>query len=236
MPRGRGAAPGELARRSHSAERCRPPQAGRPGDVLSAIDASTLRCRDAAPHRLADAVAAAIAAAILTADCGCALPWPPTCAARSSSSCRRLLDPDPQRHHVPVQPRDDDAYLDPARPAVAGPPGAEAGNPLAVTGSPASAFGFTLAMDSDDYDRRRHAVSAGARRRQRRLHPARRAGDADVPDRATRRRPARHGHRGASASASRGRPSRRQVPATQLPTVLFVWGPGRIVPVRVDQR
>jgi hypothetical protein len=25
----------------------------------------------------------------------------------------------------------------------------------------------------------------------------------------------------------------RQVPAAQLPTVLFVWGPGRIVPVRV---
>jgi hypothetical protein len=34
---------------------------------------------------------------------------------------------------------------------------------------------------------------------------------------------------GASASPD----PTRQVPAAQLPTVLFIWGPGRIVPVRV---
>ena len=56
---------------------------------------------------------------------------------------------DTERDRLPVQPRDDDAYLDPAR---AGPPTAatEQSNPLAVKGMPGETFSFTIAMDAND--------------------------------------------------------------------------------------
>ena len=113
-----------------------------------------------------------------------------------------------------------------------GTPGATS-NPLAITGDPQESFSFTLAMDATDMIADGDAVETGL---------------ATVSGVYTRlaslemllfpTAPPGGGLIGSVSSALgiTGSPSSdptRQVPAAQLPTVLFVWGPGRIVPVRV---
>ena len=121
----------------------------------------------------------------------------------------------------------------PATTGGAAAPGQTASNPLAITGQPTETFSFTLAMDSNDTIADGNAVIAGL---------------AELSGVYTRlaalemllfpTAPPGGGLIGSVTAAlgigggSSGNPT-SQVPAAQLPTVLFVWGPGRIVPVRV---
>ena len=113
-----------------------------------------------------------------------------------------------------------------------GTPG-QSSNPLAITGQPTETFSFTLAMDSNDTIADGNAVVAGL---------------AEVSGLYTRlaalemllfpTAPPGGGLIGSVTAAlgiggSSSPSPTQQVPAAQLPTVLFVWGPGRIVPVRV---
>ena len=113
-----------------------------------------------------------------------------------------------------------------------GTPG-QSSNPLAITGQPTETFSFTLAMDSNDTIADGNAVVAGL---------------AEVSGLYTRlaalemllfpTAPPGGGLIGSVTAAlgiggSSSPAPTQQVPAAQLPTVLFVWGPGRIVPVRV---
>jgi hypothetical protein len=113
-----------------------------------------------------------------------------------------------------------------------GKPGA-AGNPLAITGQPQEAFSFSIAMDATDMIADGDAVETAL---------------ATVSGVYTRlaslemllfpTAPPGGGLIGSVTAAlgiggSSSPDPTRQVPAAQLPTVLFVWGPGRIVPVRV---
>lgn len=113
-------------------------------------------------------------------------------------------------------------------------PGASgaATNPLAITGDPQETFSFTLAMDANDMIADGDAVETGLATvsgiysrlasLEMLLFPTAPPGGGLI----------------GSVTAALGITSApagptRQVPAAQLPTVLFIWGPGRIVPVRV---
>ena len=107
-------------------------------------------------------------------------------------------------------------------------------NPLAITGDPQESFSFTLAMDSNDMIADGDAVETGLATLsgvysriaalEMLLFPTAPPGGGLIGSVT-----AALGIGGASASPD----PTRQVPAAQLPTVLFIWGPGRIVPVRV---
>jgi hypothetical protein len=109
-------------------------------------------------------------------------------------------------------------------------------NPLAITGDPQEAFSFTLAMDSNDMIADGDAVETGLATvsgvytrlasLEMLLFPTAPPGGGLIGSVT-----AALGIGGGSSSPD----PTRQVPAAQLPTVLFVWGPGRIVPVRVTQ-
>jgi hypothetical protein len=107
-------------------------------------------------------------------------------------------------------------------------------NPLAITGQPQEAFSFTLVMDANDMIadgdvvETALATASGVYTRtaslEMLLFPTAPPGGGLI------------GSVTAALGIGGGSPSpdpTRQVPAAQLPTVLFVWGPGRIVPVRV---
>lgn len=106
-------------------------------------------------------------------------------------------------------------------------------NPLAIDGPPGESFSFTLALDANDMIADGNPVSAGL---------------AEVSGVYTRlaalemllfpTAPPGGGLVGSISSAlgfSGGGDSAptTAVPAAQLPTVLFIWGPGRILPVKV---
>jgi hypothetical protein len=111
-------------------------------------------------------------------------------------------------------------------------------DPLAVKGVPGETFGFTLAVDAKDMIADGNAVSAalatasGVYPRLSALellqYPTSPSGGAGLI-----------GGVSASISASgisvsvAGSGASQNVPQSQVPTVLFVWGPQRIVPVRV---
>ncbi len=99
-------------------------------------------------------------------------------------------------------------------------------DPLAVQGMPGETFSFSLAMDATDQlalaendpqgiDARAGGIYSRLAALEMLMFPA------DVN--------ATSGLTNTSASTGESRP----VPAAQLPAVLFVWGAGRIVPVRV---
>ncbi len=100
------------------------------------------------------------------------------------------------------------------------------GNALAVAGVPGETFSFTLAMDVTDQfadpdpavriDSAAHGIYPRLAALELLLYPA---GAARLPT-------------GSPPAAAPGRSS-RPTPAAQLPAVLFVWGAGRIVPVRL---
>jgi hypothetical protein len=121
----------------------------------------------------------------------------------------------------------------PATTGGAAAPGQAASNPLAISGQPQETFSFTLAMDSNDTIADGNPVIAGI------------AELSGVYSRLSALEmllfptaPPGGGLIGSVTAAlgigggSSGKPT-AQVPAAQLPTVLFVWGPGRIVPVRL---
>lgn len=108
-----------------------------------------------------------------------------------------------------------------------------AGNPLAISGQPQESFSFTLAMNSNDTIADGDPVSAGQAQAtgvyarlaalEMLLFPTAPAGGGLVGTVSAAL--------GITAGASSG--PKRPVPAATLPVVFFVWGPGRILPVRV---
>lgn len=113
--------------------------------------------------------------------------------------------------------------------------GGPSGNPLAVRGYPGEAFGFTVAMDSSD-DIADGTVGAGLAAAsgvysrlaalEMLIHPSQTTSSSSAG--------ALLGAATAAAGAALGggAPAKR-VPDKTLPVMLFVWGAGRIVPVRV---
>ena len=108
-------------------------------------------------------------------------------------------------------------------------------NPLAVRGVPGESFSFTLVMDTVDMIADGSPVAeglatvSGVYSRLAALemlqYPVP-AADSGLVGSVT-------AAAGAVAGGAAGATPDRSVPAMQVPTVLFVWGPGRIVPVRV---
>jgi hypothetical protein len=120
------------------------------------------------------------------------------------------------------------------QPEAAGDPGVTTSNPLAVKGNPGESFSFTLAMDANDDIADGNAVTAGI---------------AEVSGIYTRQAalemllyPSGSTSGGLLGSVSAAAASMmddsssgptRTVPESVMPVVLFIWGPGRIVPVRL---
>lgn len=107
------------------------------------------------------------------------------------------------------------------------------GNPLAVSGTPGESFSFTIAMDANDTiaDGKATAPLAQASGIYSRLaalemllYPSQSAGGGLLGTVTA----------GIASALGGGSSSvNSQVPILTMPTVLFVWGAGRIVPVRV---
>jgi hypothetical protein len=109
-------------------------------------------------------------------------------------------------------------------------------NPLAVSGAPGESFSFNLAMDANDMIADGSPVAEGIAKisgiytriaaLEMLLHPTGGGGGGLL----------------GSVSLSAGGLSiggsasgeQRNIPGAQLPTVLFVWGPGRILPVKLN--
>lgn len=118
----------------------------------------------------------------------------------------------------------------PAKSGGANTPGQSPSNPLAITGPPEESFSFNLVMDSNDTIADGSAITAGLAELSG-VYPRLAALEMLLFPTA----PAGGGLIGSVSSALgiTGPPTATAVPAAQLPTVLFVWGPGRIAPVRV---
>jgi hypothetical protein len=117
----------------------------------------------------------------------------------------------------------------------AGPTGANTApsNPLAVGGMPGESFSFTIAMDAADAIADGTASAAiaevsGVYSRLAALEMLMYPGSATQSGLLGTVTAAIGGLFGAAAGDVQ-----RSVPASTMPTVLFVWGPGRILPVRV---
>lgn len=118
------------------------------------------------------------------------------------------------------------------QPEAAGGAGTETSNPLAVKGMPGEEFSFTIAMDSDD-DIANSSFTAplaevsGLYSRlaalEMLLYPT---GTSNALVGAVSAAIS-------SALGGGGGGPTRTVPASVMPVTLFIWGPGRIVPVRV---
>lgn len=118
----------------------------------------------------------------------------------------------------------------PAHSGGANTPGQSPSNPLAVTGPPEESFSFTITMDSNDTISDGSVVTAGLAKlsgvysriaaMEMLLFPTAPPGGGLIGS-------------VSSALGLTSSPPATQVPAAQLPTVLFIWGPGRITPVRV---
>ena len=116
------------------------------------------------------------------------------------------------------------------QPPAAAEAGTATGNPLAVKGVPGESFSFTLTMDSNDTLSDGSVVTqalaeiSGVYPRlaalEMLLYPTGAFGGGLLGTVSA-------GLSGASADSDKA------VPESQVPTVLFVWGPGRILPVRV---
>ena len=108
-------------------------------------------------------------------------------------------------------------------------------NPLAVSGAPGESFSFTLAMDSRDMIADGSPIAEGIATLsgiytrlaalEMLLHPTSQIGSGLLGSVSI-------SPSGISVGGSAGKS--RAVPGAQLPTVLFVWGPGRILPVKIN--
>jgi hypothetical protein len=119
----------------------------------------------------------------------------------------------------------------PAKTGGSNAPGQAPSNPLAITGPPEESFSFTLAMDAGDTIADGSAITAGLATLSG-VYPRIAALEMLLFPTA----PPGGGLLGSVTSAlgiGGGAPPATAVPSSQLPTVLFVWGPGRIAPVRV---
>jgi len=114
------------------------------------------------------------------------------------------------------------------------PPGGGEPNPLAVKGLPGETFSFTLAMDALDTIEASNQIAQGLAATsgiysrlaalEMLLYPTRDPHGAFVLTAATSAQAGAFPLNGSYV---------RSVPLRTIPTVLFVWGPGRILPVRV---
>jgi hypothetical protein len=114
-------------------------------------------------------------------------------------------------------------------------------NPLAVKGDPGESFQFTLAMDANDMIsdggpvEEGLATATGIYSRLAALemlqYPVDPSGQSGLLGSVSVS--ASVSSSGISLSASISAPNKRSIPQAQIPTVLFIWGPGRILPVRV---
>jgi hypothetical protein len=121
-----------------------------------------------------------------------------------------------------------------SQPEAASSPGTETSNPLAVKGMPGETFGFTLAMDANDEIADGSAPTAaiaevsGVYSRlaalEMLLYPTGGGGSGLVG--------AVSAAIGSALSGASSGPT-RTVPQSVMPVTLFIWGVGRIVPVRV---
>jgi hypothetical protein len=112
-------------------------------------------------------------------------------------------------------------------------------NPLAVRGMPGESFSFSIAVDSNDMIADGSPVAVGIASLsgvytrlaalEMLLYPVS-TGDAGGLVGSVS---ATAGTAGAAVGGAANNDVKRGVPAMQVPTVLFVWGPGRILPVRV---
>jgi hypothetical protein len=119
----------------------------------------------------------------------------------------------------------------PAKTGGSNAPGQSPSNPLAITGPPEESFSFTLAMDAGDTISDNFPVTAQLAQLSG-VYPRIAALEMLLFPTA----PPGGGLLGSVSSAlglGSSTPQQTTVPASQLPTVLFVWGPGRIAPVRV---
>lgn len=118
----------------------------------------------------------------------------------------------------------------PAKTGGANAPGRSPSNPLAIAGPPEESFSFNLVMDSNDTIADGSAITAGLATISG-VYPRLAALEMLLFPTA----PPGGGLIGSVSSALGlgGPPPATPVPSSQLPTVLFVWGPGRITAVRV---
>jgi hypothetical protein len=110
-------------------------------------------------------------------------------------------------------------------------PGQSPSNPLAITGPPEESFSFTVIMDAGDTIADGNAITAGLAEISG-VYPRLAALEMLLFPTA----PPGGGLIGSVSSAlglGGSTPPATSVPSAQLPTVLFVWGPGRIAAVRV---
>jgi hypothetical protein len=113
------------------------------------------------------------------------------------------------------------------------------GNPLAVRGVPGESFSFTLAMDASDMIAdgspvaQGLAVTTGVYTRLAALEMLQYPTGAFSGGGLVGSVSVSAGAAGASIGGGAAAQANRNVPQSQVPTVLFVWGPGRILPVRV---
>jgi hypothetical protein len=113
--------------------------------------------------------------------------------------------------------------------------GPGAGNPLAVTGNPGEEFSFSLALDSSDIIADGSPPAAALAEisgiyptlaaLEMLLFPSTSSGGSAL---------ALASSAGGSMVSGASGGVDRSVPVSVVPTVLFVWGPGRILPVRVS--
>lgn len=108
-------------------------------------------------------------------------------------------------------------------------------NPLAVKGVPGESFSFTIKMDAKDMIADGNPVAEGIATVSGIYS---RLAAIEMLQFPTKADPGSKLVKSVSAAAAGGGTSTeaaRDVPVMQVPTVLFVWGSGRIVPVRVTQ-
>ena len=109
------------------------------------------------------------------------------------------------------------------------------GNPLAVKGMPGESFSFTLLLDANDQvgEGNPVAIATGIYSRlaalEMLLYPSGAGGTAGLLGTVS----ASVSVGGSSVGLGASGAQQPTVPVSVLPTVLFIWGPGRIVPVRV---
>jgi hypothetical protein len=111
-------------------------------------------------------------------------------------------------------------------------------NPLAVKGTPGESFSFSLAMDSNDMIADGSPIAEGIATvsgvytriaaLEMLLYPTGGGGGGLLGSVS-----ASVGAGGISIGGAAGGDVKRDVPSSQLPVVLFVWGPGRILPVKI---
>lgn len=120
------------------------------------------------------------------------------------------------------------------------PPSAGGGNPMAVKGMPGESFSFTLVMDANDQIAENNplATTTGIYSRlaalEMLLYPTGAPGLlSSLVGQVSANISVGGASIGGSLSGAAG--ANTTVPLGQVPTVLFIWGAGRILPVRVTQ-